>query len=125
MTNTSSVVDLIRGEGPERREAFMADVFQEAFGELAARDAAAAFRGKFRKMASSLNAVSASGARGSRRRVRPAVRRSRARRPSDLHRRFPQPSGDEPLTTLLGLTVVSEPRPGPCTFRSGRAMLTP
>ena len=52
MTSTSSVVDLIRGEGPEQREAFMASVFQEAFGELAVRDAAA-FRGKFRKMASS------------------------------------------------------------------------
>ena len=52
MTSGSSVVDLIRGEGPEQREAFMADVFQEAFGDLAAHDAAA-FRGKFRKMASS------------------------------------------------------------------------
>jgi hypothetical protein len=52
MTDATSVVDLIRGEGPDQREAFMANVFQEAFGELAARDAAA-FRDKFRKMASS------------------------------------------------------------------------
>jgi hypothetical protein len=52
MTSASRVVDLIRGEGPERREAFMAEVFQDAFGELAVRDAAA-FRDKFRKMASS------------------------------------------------------------------------
>lgn len=45
-----NVVDSIRGDGPEKRESFILDVFSEAFGTLAQRDPHA-FRGKFRKMA--------------------------------------------------------------------------
>ena len=45
-------VGALRGDSPEQREAFMAGVFEDAFGELAHRDAQA-FREKFRKMAAS------------------------------------------------------------------------
>lgn len=53
MTSTTrSVVDTIRGDGPEQRERSILEVFDDAFGNLARRDPAA-FRGKFRKMAAS------------------------------------------------------------------------
>lgn len=49
---TRGVVDTIRGESPEQRELFILEVFDDAFGTLAASDSAA-FQGKFRKMAAS------------------------------------------------------------------------
>jgi uncharacterized protein (DUF2252 family) len=52
MTATPRVVDAVRGEGPEKRERFIVDVFTEAFAPFAARDQQA-FRGKFRMMARS------------------------------------------------------------------------
>jgi uncharacterized protein (DUF2252 family) len=48
----STRLDTLREENPQRREQFLVGVFEDAFGDLAHRDAAA-FREKFRKMASS------------------------------------------------------------------------